>query len=194
MILFLRDGQESNKAWNFSNPLPTYARVFVRHHCDVSRSSLCSSSSSSSNCYRGRAHDCGNSHSSCSGGDVLKLIGDDIDRGRKGSQGGVILIARRGAGMGHIRGRWVGRRLIDMGFVSQSAGGHRQHAAQLPAAQNSDGRARLQHLTHPSAHPGSNPTRPRATRPAAPPAPGQKSPKSPPPSARHWPPPPPQSP
>ena len=100
------------------------------------------------------------------GRDVLKLIGDDIDRGRKGGKGRMILIARRRAGMGHIRGRRVGRRLIDMGLVSQAARRDRQHAAQLPAAQNSDGRARFQHLTHPSAHPGSSLTKPRAINPA----------------------------
>ena len=105
-----------------------------------------------------------------------------------------ILHTIKGAGMGHIRSRWVGRRLIDLDLVPQTARGDRQHAAQLPAAQNSDGRARFQHLTHPSAHPGSSLTKPRATRPTVPPAPGLKSPKSPPPSARHWPPPPPQSP
>ena len=70
---------------------------------------------------------------------VLELEGDDIDRLRKGADGGQVVVGCVDLEVGDLSGRGVviGRERVDA--IAETARGHREHPPELPAAEHSDG-------------------------------------------------------
>ena len=75
------------------------------------------------------------------GGDVLELIGHDIDRPGKGRQRIEVLIGRGRHAVGNMARRGIGGGFVDMGPVAKARGGDGQHPAKLAAAEDTDGGA-----------------------------------------------------
>src|SRR6185312_1309628 len=69
------------------------------------------------------------------------LIGDDVDGGGKAHQRALVLIGRTGRCLDHVECARVFFRRIDVTAQAEPRGGERQHASELAAAENADGRA-----------------------------------------------------
>jgi hypothetical protein len=86
------------------------------------------------------------------GGDVLELEGDHLGELRQGAQGGQIVVGGDDRVGRHPRGWGIRLRRQDRGIEAQASGRHRQHAAQLPPAEDADRCARRKRKgRHPSA-------------------------------------------
>ena len=84
-----------------------------------------------------------------SGGDVLELIGDDVNHVGKGGEGAEVIIGGDGLVRRHFEGRTVPVRAVDVGLEAEPGRSERQHAPELAAAKNANGRAEGERLTHP---------------------------------------------
>jgi len=78
---------------------------------------------------------------------VLEFVGDDIDRPGKAPERGLVVIFGAGAGVHHVEcaGILFGR--IDVAAQSQRRRREREHAGELAAAEDADGRAGFQQIT-----------------------------------------------
>ena len=84
------------------------------------------------------------------GRDVLELVGDDVDgRGEIGERR-LVVVGRDGAGGGDGEGRALRVGAVDVAGEAELGRGHRQHAAELAAAENADDRRRAPAAAHPS--------------------------------------------
>ena len=101
--------------------------------------------------------------------DVLELVGDDVHRGREGRQRGLVVLGGVGRGPGDLGRRGAGVGVVDVDVEAQPRRRHGEHPAELPAAQDADGGAGAQRLSHPAPR-GRRPRAPRARRRAARPA------------------------
>ena len=72
---------------------------------------------------------------------VLELVGDDGSGARQFVERGRIVIGGDDLPVGDLRCRAIRLRLQDDGAVAEAGGGHRQHAAELSAADDADRRA-----------------------------------------------------
>ena len=69
---------------------------------------------------------------------VLELVGDDGSRARQFVERGRVVIGGGDLPVGDLRCRAIGLWLQDDGAVTKPGGRHRQHAAELPAADDAD--------------------------------------------------------
>ena len=79
--------------------------------------------------------------------DILELVGDHRDLGRKAGHGGGIVVAAAGPAIGNFGGRAAGAGGVDVAAIAEVGGGDRQHAAELAAAEDADRGARSDHDT-----------------------------------------------
>ena len=104
------------------------------------------------------------------GRDVLKLIGDDVNRTRKGLKRACVLV-RCGCNLcRHLSRRCVFARLKNVTAKAKARCRHGQHPPQLAPAKDADCCAGVQPPTHRAARPELRPIGWRANRPAAAPA------------------------
>jgi hypothetical protein len=87
------------------------------------------------------------------GGNILELIGRNVDGRRKSLQRSPIVIGRFGMRDGYIESGIVAGGRVNMAFESKPCGGERQHAAQLPPAQDADHRTRPKGFDEPQGKP-----------------------------------------
>ena len=81
------------------------------------------------------------------GRDVLEFIGDDVDRIGEAGERVFVLVVGASKGVHHLEGAGVLLRRIDMAAQAERRGGERQHAGELSAAENPNGRAGFQQHT-----------------------------------------------
>ena len=82
--------------------------------------------------------------------DVLELEGDEVDRAGEGGERRFVVIGRDGARRGDGEGRALRVGAVDVAGEAELGRGHRQHAAELAAAENADDHARPERrrITH----------------------------------------------
>jgi hypothetical protein len=74
------------------------------------------------------------------GRDVLELVGDDVDLSGEGGERRLVVIGGDGLVRGDLEGRALRIGTVDVGPEAEAGGGQRQHAAELAAAEDADGR------------------------------------------------------
>src|SRR6185437_11952731 len=84
-------------------------------------------------------------HFDALGRHVLELEGNNVDRGGELAQGGAVAVIGGGGARGHALGRALRLGREDVAAIAQRRRGKRGHAAELAAAQDADGAARLDH-------------------------------------------------
>ena len=85
------------------------------------------------------------------GRDVLELVGDDVDGGGEVGERRLVVVGRDGARGGDGEGRALRIGAVDVAGEAELGRGHRQHAAELAAAEDADDHRRARPAVHSSA-------------------------------------------